>query len=66
MTGILLAELVIGLILVEQQRPDYHLSLPLDHLSSILVLLNKVAGQFPDQFVEKEIVSWPGIFGESD
>ena len=64
-TGILLAEFVIGLILIEQQRPDYHLSLPLDHLSSILGLLNKVAGQLPEQFLEKELVSWPGIFGNN-
>jgi len=62
--GILLAEFVIGLILLEQQRPDRHLNLPLDQLSSILVLLNKVAGQLPMQFMEREIVSWPGVFGK--
>lgn len=62
--GILLAEFVIGLILLEQQHPEHHLNLPLDKLSSILVLLNKVAGQLPEQFVEKEIMSWPGVFGK--
>lgn len=60
--GILLAEFVIGLILLEQQRPEHQLYLPLDKLSSILVLLNKVAGQLPEQFIEKEIMSWPGVF----
>ncbi len=63
--GILLAEFVVGLILVEQQRPDYYLNLPLDHLSSILGLLNKVTGQLPEQFLEREMVSWPGIFGNN-
>jgi hypothetical protein len=62
--GILLAEFVIGLILLEQQRPEHHLNLPLDQLSSILALLNKVAGQLPMQFMEREIVSWPGVFGK--
>jgi hypothetical protein len=38
--------------------------LPLDQLSSILALLNKVAGQLPMQFMEREIVSWPGVFGK--
>lgn len=59
-----MAEFVIGLILLEQQRPEHQLYLPLDKLSSILVLLNKVAGQLPEQFIEKEIMSWPGVFGK--
>jgi hypothetical protein len=59
-----LAEFVIGLILLEQQRPEQHLNLPLDQLSSTLVLLNKVTAQLPIQFMEKEIASWPGVFGK--
>jgi hypothetical protein len=59
-----LAEFVIGLILLEQQHPEHHLNLPLDKFSSILVFLNKVTGQLPEQFVEKEIMSWPGVFGK--
>lgn len=61
--GILLAELIIGLVLVEQQKPDSHLYLPLDYLSSILGLLNNVVEKFPKQFVERDVTSWPGIFG---
>ena len=62
--GVLLAEFIIGLILLEQQRPEHHLNLPLDQLSSILVLLNKVVGLLPIQFMEREITSWRGVLGK--
>ena len=58
----LLSELTIGLLLLEQ-RSCAILSLPLDHLSSILRLLDQLIQLLPNQSaLEKEMLCWPGIF----
>lgn len=63
-TGVLLSELVLGLILVEQHSPQNLMLLPLECVGSILQGLDHFIRLLPEQvYVDKEFLLWPGLCG---